>query len=177
MSRFLIALVLSGREMRCDHVDRIVEQWARERPDLDASPMGVIGRVARASRHLDLRLEETFRRSGLNAGAFDVLAALRRAGPPYRLSPTALFGSLMLSSGAMTNRIDRLERAGLVARMPDPADRRSVLVELTRAGLDRIDRAVGEHLANEERLLAGLTGRERAELARLLRKLLLSLEP
>jgi DNA-binding MarR family transcriptional regulator len=158
-----------------DQVDMILAQWARERPDLDPSPMGVIGRISRAERYIDQALLQIFSKYKLGRGEFDVLATLRRAGPPFRLTPTALYSALMLSSGAMTNRIDRLERAGLVERLPDPTDRRGTLVGLTSSGQKVIDHAIGAHLANETRLLSGLTGEERAVLAALLRKLLLSL--
>jgi DNA-binding MarR family transcriptional regulator len=159
-----------------DQIDRLLAQWLRERPDLDATPMGVIGRISRLARHLERRLKPVFERYDLDGGLFDVLATLRRAGAPHRLSPTELFNSVMLSSGAMTSRIDRLERAGLVVRTPDPDDRRGVLVQLTPQGRELVDRAVESHVANESRLIEALTSEERAELARLLRKLLLSFE-
>jgi DNA-binding MarR family transcriptional regulator len=159
-----------------DAVDRIIEQWQRERPDLDVSPMGIIGRVGRLEKLLDPLLYEVFRQYGLHRGEFDVLATLRRAGEPYRLTPTALFQTMMVSSGGMTNRIDRLESAGLVRREPDPNDRRGTLVVLTPKGLEIVDGAVESHTANEHRLLAGLTAEERATLTALLRKWLLSLE-
>jgi DNA-binding MarR family transcriptional regulator len=162
--------------MTHDHVDAILEQWRRERPDLDPSPMGVIGRIARAARVLGRALDTTFADFGLNGGEFDVLATLRRAGPPYRLTPTALFTDLMLSSGAMTNRLDRLEQAGLIARIPDPSDRRGTLVGLTTRGQELIDAALVVHLANEQRLLSALSFEEQAQLAQLLRTLLCSLE-
>lgn len=154
-----------------DAVDRILEQWASQRPDLDASPMAVLGRILRVARELDLPLQQVFRRFGLGPGEFDVLATLRRAGDPYRLTPGALVESMMVSSGAVTKRVDRLERPGLVARAPDPRDRRGVLVGLTPEGLTLVDHAVEAHLANEERLLARLTQKEREQLAHLLRKL------
>jgi DNA-binding MarR family transcriptional regulator len=154
-----------------DAVDRILEQWARERPELDASPMGVLGRVMRLAHELDQPVQRVFRRFGLSRGEFDVLASLRRAGDPYRLAPGELGASMMVTSGAVTKRVDRLELAGLVSREPDPEDRRGVLVKLTAEGRRLVDEAVEEHLANEERLLAGLSRGERQELARLLRKL------
>jgi DNA-binding MarR family transcriptional regulator len=138
--------------------------------------MGVIGRVSRLALHLRRRLEPVFERYDLDGGLFDVLATLRRSGAPYRLSPTELFSSAMLSSGAMTSRIDRLEQAGLVARTPDPDDRRGVLVGLTDEGRELVDRALEAHAANESRLVQALTSAEKRELARLLRKLLLSFE-
>lgn len=161
--------------MQSDHIDGILDQWRRERPDLDPSPIGVVGRVSRAARRLEQGIGEVMAAEGLNGGTFDVLAALRRSGPPYRLSPGRLLGELLLSSGAMTNRIDRLEAAGLVGRSPDPDDRRGVLVGLTDSGLETVNRVVPRHLANETRLLEGLTGQEQEALAGLLRKLLRSL--
>lgn len=162
--------------MEHDHVDAILAQWRRERPDLDPAPMGVIGRIRRIERLLGRALDATFAQFGLNSGEFDVLATLRRSGAPYQLTPTALFTSLMLSSGAMTNRLDRLEQAGLIARAPDPSDRRGTLVGLTPRGLELIDAAVAAHLANEARLLAALLPGERDQLAGLLRRLLCALE-
>lgn len=162
--------------MEHDRVDDILAQWRRERPDLDPSPMGVIGRISRAERSLGRALEALFATFGLNRGEFDVLATLRRSGPPYRLTPTALFTELMLSSGAMTNRLDRLEQAGLIERTPDPADRRGTLVGLTPQGRELVDAAVAAHLANEQHLLHALSPAEQEQLAQLLRTLLCSLE-
>ncbi len=159
-----------------DGLDGILEQWAGERPDLDASPMGVFGRLSRAERVLDRSLSGTFKRFGLVRGEFDVLATLRRNGEPYSLTPTELYRSTMLSSGAMTNRLDRLEERGLVRRSPDPGDRRGVQITLTEEGLDLIEEAVGAHVRNEDRLLGGLSGEDRARLAGLLRELLVSME-
>ena len=160
--------------MTQDQVDVILKQWSQERPDLDPSPMGVIGRISRASRYIDQFLQQNFAQFGLNGGEFDVLATLRRHGAPYQLTPTALFSSLMLSSGAMTNRLDRLEKAGYIERQPDPNDRRGTLVTLTKQGLEVIEGVVGAHIAHEQQLLAALTSAERRVLAELLRKLLLS---
>jgi len=160
-----------------DRVDLILEQWRRERPDLDTAPMGVIGRISRLSRELELRLDPAFARHGLESGLFDVLAALRRAGPPYRLRPTDLAASLMLTSSGTTKRLDRLEQAGLITRQPDPGDRRGLLIELTPAGRRLVDATLIEHMANEHNLLSALTPAERGQLASLLRKLLLGLPP
>lgn len=162
--------------IRRDHVDHILEQWARERPDLDLSPMAVIARMSRLSRILERRIAEVLARYGLNESQFGVLTALRRAGPPFCLSPTALYNSLLISSGAMTNRLDRLTAMGLVRRIPDPRDRRSILVALTPKGLKLIDEVIEAHLQNEQRLLAGLSPSERRTLAGLLRKLLAEFE-
>lgn len=154
-----------------DAVDRILEQWTLERPDLDASPMAVLGRVKRLARELDASLQRVFGRFGLDHGEFDVLATLLRAGQPYRLTPRALAESTMVTSGAVTKRVDRLQRVDLLAREPDPRDRRGILVGLTPEGLELINQAVEQHLANEERLLAALSRKDREQLARLLRKL------
>lgn len=162
--------------MERDHVDHILEQWQRERPDLDVSPMGVIARMSRLSRFLERSIEDVLARYGINEPQFGVLAALRRAGPPFCLSPTDLYNSLLISSGAMTNRLDRLTAAGLVERVPDPTDGRSILVALTPKGRRVIDEAVAAHTENEHRLLSSLTGKEKASLASLLRRLLLEFE-
>jgi DNA-binding MarR family transcriptional regulator len=162
--------------MKQDHVDFIQAQWAKEKPELDTSPMGVIGRISRISRYLDNMLQRNYSRFGLNGGEFDVLATLRRSGPPYQLIPTQLFNSLMLSSGAMTNRLDRLEEAGLIKRSPNPEDRRGILVTLTEQGLELMDKAYPAHIANEQQILTALTTAEQEELAHLLRTLLLSFE-
>jgi DNA-binding MarR family transcriptional regulator len=158
-----------------DRIDRILAQWNRERPDLDTRAMGLVGRIQRAAGALRPRLDDTHGLSGLAGESFDVLASLRRSGRPYQLSPTQLYREMMLTSGAMTNRIDRLEDADLVSRRPDPQDRRGTLVRLTAKGKALIDAATTEHVANEERLLAALSAREQLQLGELLRKLLLSL--
>lgn len=160
-----------------DGVDVVLAQWARERPDLDVAPMGVIGRISRLARLCEEDIQLVFARFGLHRGEFDVLATLRRSGAPYRLNPSELSASLLVSSGGMTNRLDRLERAGLIVRQPDQDDRRGVLVNLTPEGLRLVDTAVAEHVANEQRLLHALNQSERGELAGLLRTLLRSLEP
>ena len=162
--------------MGSDPVDKILMQWRRERPDLDVSPMGVIGRMGRLAKHLERAVQETFSEFGLTIGEFDVLAALRRSGQPYQLSPTELFNTLMVSSGTMTHRIDRLERAELVKRIPDPSDRRGTQIELTDTGFSVIEKAVEAHVVNEHRILSGLEASEREALTQLLRKLLVSFE-
>lgn len=162
--------------MKKDQVDFIQGQWALERPDIDTSPMGVIGRISRISRYIDRLLQENFSKFDLNGGEFDVLASLRRAGSPYQLAPTELFHALMLSSGAMTNRVDRLEQAGLIRRNRNPDDRRGILVSLTEKGLELIDKVYPEHLEHEDNLLRSLSAAERAKLTVLLRKMLLSFE-
>jgi DNA-binding MarR family transcriptional regulator len=158
-----------------DRIDRIIAQWRRERPDLDVRPMALVGRLQRAAAALRPLLDETHALSGLQGESFDVLASLRRSGPPFQLSPTQLYREMMLTSGAMTNRIDRLEAAGLVARKPDPDDRRGTLVRLTAKGKALIDAATSGHVANEERLLSALSVREQQQLGELLKKLLVSL--
>jgi DNA-binding MarR family transcriptional regulator len=160
-----------------DGVDLILEQWQRERPDLDSSPIGVIGRVSRLARELEQRLEAVYREHGLESGWHDVLATLRRTGAPFRLRPTDLTDATMLTSSGTTKRLDRLEQAGLIAREPDPDDRRGTLISLTPAGRRLIDKVTEAHLANEKRLVGALTAAERRQLADLLRKLQTGLPP
>jgi DNA-binding MarR family transcriptional regulator len=160
-----------------DGVDAIIEQWRRERPELDHSPVGVIGRISRLARELEQRLEPVYRAHGLEPGWHDVLATLRRTGPPYRLRVTDFSGTLMLTSSGTTKRLDRLEQAGLITREPDPQDRRGTLITLTPAGRELIDSVTEAHLANERRLLAALPGDEQQQLADLLRALQLGLPP
>ena len=162
--------------MDSDPVDSILVQWQRERPDLDASPMGIIGRMARLSKHLDRAIQGVFSDFGLRQGEFDVLATLRRSGQPYQLSPTELFNTMMVSSGTMTHRIDRLEQAGLVERIPDPSDRRGTLIHLTTKGFDLIEVAVAAHVDNMHRILEPLAAPDREVLMGLLRQLLMSFE-
>ncbi len=160
-----------------DAVDTILQQWAKERPDLDASPMAVIGRIGRCSALLRRELEQVFSRFGLSAWEFDVLASLRRSGTPYCLAPTALFSALMITSGTMTRQLQQLEAAGWVGRTPNPHDARSLLVQLSPAGLELIDRALEAHVANEARLLATLPAATQVQLAEGLSALLAILEP
>lgn len=159
-----------------DNVDKIIEQWNRERPDLDVAAMALMGRLKRLSQHLARETDKIFAAHGLNAASFDVLATLRRSGAPYRLSPNDLLATMMVTSGTMTNRIDQLVKAGLVARVGNPEDGRSVLIALTDAGLERIEVAVTAHVANQGRLVAGLTGDERAALDDGLRRFLAEFE-
>jgi DNA-binding MarR family transcriptional regulator len=160
--------------MQEDAVDRIVHEWNRERPQLDVSVTHVLQRISRIYLLQSASFATVFERYGMTFGEFEVLAALLRSGPPYEMSPTQLVGAVVLSSGAMTNRIDRVEALGLVERRPDPGDRRGTLVALTAEGRNTVDAAVVAHLANEERLLIALSSAERGTLARLLRKLLIS---
>jgi len=154
-----------------DEVDRIVEAWERERPDLNFSPLQVLSRVSRLTRHLERARRQAFARSKLESWEFDVLAALRRAGSPYMLSPKQLLQQTLVSSGTMTNRIDRLVSAGLVERRMDPRDGRGILVEMTPMGLTRVDAAITRLVDAESELLASLTPSERTRLASLLRTL------
>lgn len=157
--------------MEPDHVDMIVSQWQEHRPDVDVSGMEIIGRISRLERMIRPRLNATFARHDLESWEFDVLATLRRSGPPFRLSAGQLLRSMMITSGTMTNRIDRLEERGFIRRLADPEDRRSVLVELTKSGLSKIDAALPDHAENEQRIIEPLSSRDRATLVRLLRKL------
>jgi DNA-binding MarR family transcriptional regulator len=159
-----------------DHIDRIAEQWRSERPDLDVDALELVGRLLRAADLADGKLAAGLAGQGLQPGWFDLLAALRRAGAPFELSPTDLMGATMLTSGGVTKRLDRLVEAGFVERRPDPTDRRGTRVRLTRRGKGVIDRAIATHVANEEGLLAGLSTTDRQALDRGLRKLLASLE-
>ncbi|SOD63151.1 DNA-binding transcriptional regulator, MarR family [Streptomyces zhaozhouensis] len=159
-----------------DAVDQLTAQWARERPDLDGlAAMALVGRINRASSLLLKRMKPVFTAHGLENAEFDVLATLRRAGAPHELTPSELVLSSMVTSGAITNRLDRLERKGLVERRPDPGDRRAVRVRLTSPGLDLVDRTVMAHVANEERILAALPASDQRVLSDALRRLLVAL--
>jgi len=155
-----------------DEVDDLAEAWARERPDLDLAPVAVFSRLSRLSRHLDLARREAFTAQGIEPWEFDVLAALRRAGAPYELSPGRLLRETLVTSGTMTNRVDRLATRGFVERYPDPEDRRGVLVRLTPEGKEAVDGAFTALLEAERAFLADLTARQQGDLADLLRKLL-----
>jgi DNA-binding MarR family transcriptional regulator len=159
-----------------DHVDLVLAEWQKEQPRLDTSPVAVVARIGRAGALLDRGLNANFARFGLNRTSWDVLASLRRVGAPYRRSPTELYRALMRTSGGMTHLVDRLERERLVERVADPDDRRGLLVGLTRKGRALVGRVGPSHLETERSLLAALSEDEQAELARLLRKLLISLE-
>jgi DNA-binding MarR family transcriptional regulator len=160
-----------------DEVDRIVAAWRRERPDLDVSPLEVLSRVTRLARHLDRARSAAFTRHGLETWEFDVLAALRRSGAPYRLSPGQLVAQTMVTSGTMTNRIDRLATRGLVRRLPDPADGRGVMVRLEDPGRVLADSALADLLRTERDVLAVLGAGEHERLSGLLRDLLTTLDP
>ncbi len=159
-----------------DRVDRLRDEWARERPDIDTSPVAVVARIGRVARYLDSGMDDYFAQHGISRPSWDILATLRRSGPPYRLSPTELYRAVMRTSGAMTRRIDTLERAGWVARTPDPADRRGIVVTLTAEGLALVDDVAAGHVENERKLLASLTEAEQRTLADLLKKLLIAFE-
>jgi len=159
-----------------NQVDRILEQWGRVRPDLDVTPMGLTGRLKRIARILDREMEPVFAQHGLNLASFDVLATLLRSGEPFQLSPGELMKNTMVTSGTMTNRIDQLVKGGLVERVPNPDDGRSVHIALTNNGRRVIDRAIEDHVENLHRLTAGVDENAFAELDRLLGQYLAALE-
>jgi len=161
---------LSGEER--DEVDDLVAAWRRQRPDLDVAPLQVLSRVSRLARHLDIARRGAFAAHDLESWEFDVLSALRRAGPPFQLTPGALLRATLVTSGTMTNRVDRLAAAGLVSREPDPSDRRGVLVTLSGRGKAVVDAAFTDLLEREHVLLARLGPEQRQGLADLLRTLL-----
>jgi DNA-binding MarR family transcriptional regulator len=163
------------RGMR-DEVDRLVEAWRRERVDLDLQPMEVLSRVTRLGHHLDRARRQAFAEHGIESWEFDVLAALRRAGRPYALSPGRLLKETLVTSGTMTNRVDRLAARGLVERLPDPHDRRGVLVRLTASGRSTVDGALEGLLRRERALLAALDSADQKRLAGLLRALVMPFE-
>ncbi len=162
--------------MAKDIIDQLIDQWERERPDLDARPMAVVGRILRLAAHLDRRVNEALKPFGLAVWGFDMLATLRRHGEPYAMTPTELMEAVMLSSGAMTNRIDRLEKLGLVERQPSPNDRRSFQVQLTREGRKVIEKAIEVRFAEAEDALDGVSKRDRKQLGNLLRNVLLKMD-
>jgi DNA-binding MarR family transcriptional regulator len=159
-----------------DHVDSIVEQWAAERPELPTGALAIAARIVRLQRFLDEAVDASLRSSGLNRGEMNVLATLRRAGPPHELTPTELYQGLLLSSGAMTNRIDHLEERGYVRRTPDRKDRRRIRVALTLTGRELIDAAMDLHVADLEEHLGFLDAEEHAQLTTLLRRVLIEFE-
>jgi len=159
-----------------DHITQAITAWRRERPGLDLSGMEVVARLLRIAHRFDEAQDEFFSALGLKPGWLDVLGALRRAGRPYRLTPTRLAEDALISTAGMTNRLDRLEQAGLVSRLRDPEDRRGVLVELTGDGFELVDAAVDAHRGLSRRLLGGLDAGERDELDSLLKKLLSPLD-
>ena len=163
--------------MTDDQIDEVLGRWRSSRPSIDTGPLEVTGRLSRIGPLLGRRQEAVFSRFGVNRGEVGALSALRVTGPPHRLSPTRLGRGLMLSSAGVTSRIDRLERRGLVRRLPDPDDRRGVIVELTDEGARLVDEAVAAVAESDRQLLARLDADEIAQLQALLKKLLASLEP
>lgn len=166
----------SRRKIADDHVSRIHAQWTREMPEVDLEGSRVIGRARRVTLLSRVAIEAVFARHGLDTGEFDVLATLRRSGAPYRLRPTELYQSLMISSGGLTDRLARLVKRGLIRRKPDAQDRRSLLVELTDKGRTLIEAAFVEDMQTERALTAALSATERDQLAHLLQKLAVALE-
>lgn len=154
--------------MANDHVATIIKQWQQERPDLDPSPIAIVGRLSRLSRYAERKIEINYKNYGLQGGTYDLLATLRRNGEPFTLTPTQLQAEMMLSSGATTHRIDLLETRGLLERLPDPNDRRGTLVKLTNAGKTLTDEVVETHLATEAELLVSLSDKQKRDLAELL---------
>lgn len=175
-SKNLDVKVFIGNIAPMNHVDKILLQWGQERPDLDVSAMGTIGRITRLSQHLVRGMEKTWAAYGLNHASFDVLATLRRAGPPYALSPGDMMAWTMVTSGTMTNRIDQLEKAGLVERVRNPDDGRGFLISLTPQGHSLIDQAVTAHVETQTKLVAVLADAQRAQLDDLLGQFLGGLE-
>lgn len=159
-----------------DHVDRLKAQWARELPDLDTSAMEVLGRIYRLSRLVTPMIEATFASHGLDRGEFDVVGTLRRSGPPYRLTPTELYRSLMIASGSLTHRLGRLEKAGLIRRVPSENDGRSLAVQLTEEGIRRAEAAFRQDMAKEADAIAAFDPEKQRQLAALLRELNLAVE-
>jgi DNA-binding MarR family transcriptional regulator len=160
---------MGSQSLERDEVDRLIAAWKRERPDLDLSPLAVLSRITRIARHLDIARRDAF--GDLENWGFDVLAALRRAGEPHQLSPGQLMQETLVTSGTMTNRLDRLEELQLITREPDPNDGRGSLVSLTRAGMRAVDSAMEDLLENERELLQNLSAKDREVLADLLSKL------
>lgn len=158
-----------------DHVDLILGQWRRELPELNTAPVEVIGRISRLTQLLHEHVEPVFAEYGLSGGEYDVLAALRRCGPPFRLTPSALSQALIVTSGGMTKRLKALDAVGLVRRVPSPTDRRSMPVQLTPRGRKLVESVALAHVANEEQLLAPLDDRQRRDLADLLRRFLIAM--
>lgn len=154
-----------------DAVDKIIEQWAQERPELDVSPIGIIGRISRLARHFESEISRNLAPLGITADEYDVLATLRRSGQPYALKPRDLLETMMVTSATVTHRIDKLEKRGLVERLADPDDRRGVVVRLTPSGKRLLDRASEAHVARELEMVGVLSDKEREQLTRLLRRL------
>ena len=163
-------------QIQLDEIDRVRKQWKREQPDLDTSSMETIGRTLRLQFLFSVRMRRVLSRYDIDPGGFDMLATLRRSGPPYRMTPTRLYKDLVITSGAVTHRMDALEKAGLLERRTDPQDRRSMLACLTAKGRHVIDAAMRDHLAAEAELTDCLTQQEHKTLAQLLKRILLEVE-
>lgn len=159
-----------------DQIDKIVEQWNAERSDLDVTPMALIGRIKRLAQHLSNEMGKTFAKHGLNNASFDMLATLRRSGAPYQLSPNDLLATMMITSGTMTNRIDQLVKSGLVERINNPQDKRSIFIALTDIGFKTIDAAVTDHVATQHRLVEGIPAEDFEAMNSLLSNFLSSTE-
>ena len=159
-----------------DEIDRVRAQWRAERPELDTSPLETLGRILRIEFLAAVKIRRVLQDHGIDRGGCDVLATLRRSGAPHQLTPTRLYKELVLTSGAMTHRLDALERAQMVERLPDPEDRRGTLIGLTKKGRAVIDRAMDAHLAGEAAMAAHLSNSEQKALAKLLKKLLVGME-
>ncbi|WP_045373882.1 MarR family winged helix-turn-helix transcriptional regulator [Vibrio campbellii] len=155
-----------------DAIDKVVSQWAKEKPELDTEPMAIMGRLMRIAKHMENHVAELHKRYDLKMGEFDVLATLRRSGKPYRLTPSELISSMMLTSGAMTNRLDKLEKKGLIAREHSKEDRRSVTVELTTKGFELIDSLIEQHLQAQHELMGSLSSAEKGQVNQALKLLL-----
>ena len=155
-----------------DRVDKIIQQWHKERPDLDVEPMEIIGRFKQVSQYLYREMDKTFAAYGLNAASFDVLATLRRSGPPYGLTPSELMNSTMVTSGTMTNRINQLVIAGLVIRTENPLDARGYIIKMTDEGRLLIDQVLKEHVKTQAKLLTALSEKDKLTLNSVLKKLL-----
>ncbi|HDM8240122.1 MarR family winged helix-turn-helix transcriptional regulator [Vibrio campbellii] len=155
-----------------DAIDKVVSQWAKEKPELDTEPMAIMGRLMRIAKHMENHVAELHKRYDLKMGEFDVLATLRRSGQPYRLTPSELISSMMLTSGAMTNRLDKLEKKGLIAREHSKEDRRSVTVELTAKGFELIDSLIEQHLQAQHELMGSLNSAEKGQVNQALKLLL-----
>ncbi|PQJ49218.1 MarR family transcriptional regulator [Vibrio jasicida] len=155
-----------------DAIDRVVSQWAKEKPELDTEPMAIMGRLMRIAKHMENHVAELHKRYDLKMGEFDVLATLRRSGQPYRLTPSELISSMMLTSGAMTNRLDKLEKKGLIAREHSKEDRRCVTVELTEKGFELIDSLIEQHLQAQHELMGSLSNAEKGQVNQALKLLL-----
>ncbi|UUM31931.1 MarR family winged helix-turn-helix transcriptional regulator [Vibrio japonicus] len=159
-----------------DVVDRVTEQWAQEKPELKTEPMAIMGRILRIAKHMENEVAKLHKRYGLKFGEFDVLATLRRSGEPFSLTPSALMGSMLLTSGAMTNRLDKLESKGLIARTHSKEDRRSVSVKLTQEGTKLIDEMMQVHVDLQHSLIKGMSPKQKTELNQYLKVCLAEFE-